>query len=67
MAQILIPQKEDKKPDIFDFGFDKNIMRQINNIQSPLVYDIVEDRMSKLIPAGQQVTNVLPGLLTEQK
>lgn len=67
MAQIIIPQPINKKPDIFDYGFEKSLTRPIKKIESTTVYDTANDRMSQLIPAGQQVTNVLPGLLTEQK
>lgn len=48
--------------DIYTLGFDKNLNRTLAVPESPLVYDILEDRMSRLIQADNTVTSSITGL-----
>lgn len=57
MNQELLP-----KPNIFDFGFDKHLNRQLPQITSPVVYNSIEDRLSMLVQSGDTVTTLVPGL-----
>ena len=61
MPEIRLPEKQNI--DIYDFGFDSFLNRSIPQIESPLVYNQIEDRLSKLIQSGEKITGLIPGLL----
>mgnify|MGYP001607476238 FL=1 len=61
MPEIRLPEKQNI--DIYDFGFDNLLNRSIPQIESPLVYNQIEDRLSKLIQSGEKITGLIPGLL----
>lgn len=64
MAQILIPQKPNKKPDIYDYGFDKNLVKPIKQSTSTVVYNMITERLAQLIPSNNTIANQVPGLPT---
>lgn len=50
-------------PDIFSYGFDRNLYRPTEVKNSPLVYNVIEDRVSKFIQPGESITTAVPNLL----
>lgn len=60
MSSIPLPQP--KIPDIYTFGFDNHLLRTLPEIESPLVYNSIEDRLSQLIQTSGTLTGLIPGL-----
>lgn len=50
------------KPDVYTLGFNQWLHREIQTIESPLVYNTVEDRLSQLIQTSGVATTLIPGL-----
>ena len=61
MPEIKLPKSEEKL-DIYDYGFDKMLNRSIVQVKSPLVYDLIEERLSQLIQSGNSLAGLVPGL-----
>ena len=54
------------KPDIFEYGFSKLLNREIRRTESPLVYNMVEERLSKLVQSGETLVGLIPGLTEKE-
>ena len=61
MPEIKLPKSEEKL-DIYDYGFDKMLNWSIASVKSPLIYDLIEERLSQLIQSGNTLAGLVPGL-----
>ena len=47
--------------DIFAYGFDKNLNRENIKQDNPLIYNIIEERLSRLTQSGETISKTIPG------
>lgn len=55
-------QTDRTKGSIYDYGFDGLLNQPNSNQESPLVYNVVEERLSGIVQTSDTITNLIPGL-----
>ena len=48
-------------PDVYSFGFDKNLNRPFELLRDDRV-EIIEDRLNNVLQSGDTITSLVPGL-----
>ena len=58
---MILNLPQPKIPDIYSFGFDKNLNRPFEPLKDDRV-EIIEDRLNNILQSGDTITNLVPGL-----
>lgn len=56
-----IPVKQNSI-DIYSLGFDAHLNRQLTEVQSPVVYNQIEERLSRMVSSGDSVSSFVANI-----